>query len=357
MEDSALVRFLLEHNKEQSKEYCNPDTVLWRRQYRAKHPTEIAALKCMDGRLHLPVMTNVPLGVIQPFRNIGGRFDLGWPFFGVVLKDWVEEAVDRGHDAVILVTYHFSQGDKHRGCKGYGYDIDASREGAFALRDQIERVFGVEHLIVYPIVIGIETDEDALIFHGAGGKTIEMARLTSVDEDLLRAQIHSLYPDMKTQIVLDLLPLAIGNYAHIAEVRSSGRKPVDSVHKEQILGVGRGFDWLHLHNKALLVGPFSYDLGDSIANAAGILLDNIQSGRISKDEGVVLLASAAYQDEVGTDPRLAEEKAKSLAKFSLAIIQEKVPELLPHLSTLVGILDMNTRKFSRVNFVESRTAF
>lgn len=353
MKDSALVEFLLEHNREQSANYCNPDTVLWRRQYRAKHPTEIAALKCMDGRLHLPVMTNVPLGVIQPFRNIGGKFDLGWPFFGIVLKDWVEQAVDHGRDVVILVTYHFSKGDRHRGCKGYDYDIDASKRGAFALRDQIERVFGANHNIVYPVVLGIETDEDALIFHGVNEKVLDMAGHAHIDEDLLRAQLHALYPDMKMQIVSDLLPLAVGNAAHIAEVRASGRKPIDSVHKEQILGVGRGFDWLHLHNKALLVGPFSYDLGDPIANAAGILLDNLKNGRISREEGVVLLASAAYQDEVGTDPKLAEEKAVSLARFSLSVIREKVPELIPHLSVLVGILDMNTREFHQTDFSET----
>lgn len=348
MRKSDLVQFLLDHNKEQSKIFSSPDSVLWRRQYRAKHPTEIAALKCMDGRLHLPVMTNTPLGIIQPFRNIGGIFDLGWPFFGVVLKDWVDYAVSRGRDSLILVTYHYSKGDKHRGCKGFGYDTEAAEAAATQLKAQIESVFGKGHAVVYPVLIGIETDEDALILHGRNNKIMDLSTQTNIDEDLLLNELHSLFPDMKTQIVQDLLPLVVGNIGHIQEVRASGRKPVDSDHKEQILGIGRGFDWLHLHNKALLVGPFSYDLGDPIAKAAGILLDNLQKGRIPKQEGVVLLSSAVYRDEAGVEPGLSREKAISLAKFSFETIQNHVPELIPHLSMLVGTVDMNTREFYEI---------
>lgn len=38
------------------------------------------------GRAHQPsVDTHTPLGIIQPFRNLGGMFDLGWPHLGEVL--------------------------------------------------------------------------------------------------------------------------------------------------------------------------------------------------------------------------------------------------------------------------------
>lgn len=348
MKKTDLVQFLLDHNKEQSKIFSCPDSVLWRRQYRAKHPTEIATLKCMDGRLHLPVMTNTPLGIIQPFRNIGGKFDLGWPFFGVVLKDWVDYAVSKGRDALILVSYHYSKGDIHRGCKGFGYDTEAAKSAAAQLRLQIESVFGKDHSVVYPVLIGIETDEDALILHGQKDRILDLSTINEANEDLLLNDLHSLFPDMKPQIIQDLLPLVIGNIKHIQEIRASGRKPVDLDHQEQILGIGRGFDWLHLHNKALLVGPFSYDLGDPISKAAGILLDNLQKGRIPESEGVVLLSSAVYRDEAGVEPALSREKAISLARFSFETIKTHVPDLLPHLSILMGTVDMNTREFHEI---------
>src|SRR6185437_13558885 len=158
-----LVEFLTERNKEQSKTYTSSDAVLWRQQYRAKYPTEIAALKCMDGRLNLALMTETPPGIIQPFRNIGGKFDLGWPFFCVLMREWVEYALSRGRDCMVLVTYHYSKGDSHRGCKGFGYDTKAAIANAEALRAKFEDVFGSSHQIVYPIVVGIETDSDSLV--------------------------------------------------------------------------------------------------------------------------------------------------------------------------------------------------
>lgn len=348
--DPSLISFILKHNKEQSAIYSDPGNVLWRRQYRAKHPTEIAALKCMDGRLHLPVMTNTPLGIIQPFRNIGGQFDMGWPFFGQLLKEWVDFSVSKGRDCIVLVTYHFSKGDHHRGCKGFGYDTERARRETQLLKEQIERVFGTHHNVVYPILVGIETDEDALILHGENGTVLNLAHEHDTNVEYFTAKLQRAFPDMRLQMVVDLLPLLLGNIAHIADVRQAKRSPVEASHMEQILGVGRGFDWLHLHNKALLIGPFSYDLKDPVAKAAGILLDNLNARRIPKKDGVVLMASAAYREQTGVEKNLATEKAKSLSQFAYHTIKENVPGLMKHLSVLVGTVDMNTRLFTRIPF-------
>jgi len=350
MKNDKLINFLLRHNERQSEEFATPDAVLERRQYRAKHPTEIAAWKCMDGRLHLPIITETPLGIIQPFRNIGGQFDLGWPFFGLLTKEWVDYALNRGRDSLIFVTYHFSKSNVHLGCKGFAYDTEAAKKFTRNLVHQVERVFGVRHSVVYPIQLGIETDEDALILHGVGDAVLDLGKIKEIDEEKLCIQLRKLFPDMKTQMVEDLLPLVMGNLRHIAKKRNEKKTKVAIDHEEQILGVGRGFDWLHLHNKALLVGPFSYDLGDPISKAAGILLDNINCKRIPKKDGVVLMASAVYRDEVGIERQLANEKAISLAQFAMSTIKEKVPDLMHHLNLLVGTVDLNTRKFNRLPF-------
>ena len=150
-----LTAFILERNKIQSREFCSPGTELSRRMYLAKHPSRILAMKCMDGRLNLALMTETPPGIIQPFRNVGGKFDLGWPFFGHLLLEEIEEAVASGRPAVVLSTYHFSKGDTHRGCAGYQHDTKAAHDGARRLHDQFERVFGGEASVVRTLVVGV----------------------------------------------------------------------------------------------------------------------------------------------------------------------------------------------------------
>ena len=346
MPNKKLVQFLLNHNKKQSKIFSSPDAVLWRTQYRAQHPTELAAMKCMDGRLNLAVMTNTPPGIIQPFRNIGGQFDLGWPYFGQVLDSWIMRAANLGRDSVVLVTYHWSKGDKHRGCRGFDYDVKAARVYTLNLKKQIERVFGKNHAVVYPILLGIETDEDALLFEGENGRMLDVSSELETSQEKVEIKFRSLFPDMKEHVVQDLLPLVFGNIQHIREMKEVQRPVTILAHKEQILAVGRGFDWLHFPNKALIIGPYSYDLGGPITTAANILLENIKLKRIPKEEGVVLLASGLYHDDAGSDKPRAIEKAHSLARFAQNTIPSAIPELLPHVQMLTGIVNFNTRLFT-----------
>ncbi|MEK7631526.1 MAG: hypothetical protein AAB445_01490 [Patescibacteria group bacterium] len=343
---SAIIDFLIQRNKEQSAIFSSSDVTLARRQYREIHPTEIAALKCMDGRLNLPFITHTPVGIIQPFRNIGGQFDLGWPFFGELINDWVHYAISRGRNCVILVTYHWSAGEKHRGCKGFNYDTNAARAYTEKLRNQVETVFGTAHAVVYPILVGIETDSDALVLHGVKGQVWDVGKEQVLDDEHVRVRLQQLYPDMRWGMLNDLLPLLRGNLEHIAQIRESKRPVAEAEHKEQILAIGRGFDWLHLPNKALIIGPYSYNLGQPLATAAKILLDNLTAGRIPKNEGVALLTSGAYRDEAGPEKYLAMEKAKSLSDFAQETIRVEVPDLMPHLHVLAGVVNLNTRFFT-----------
>ena len=350
MQTTTVIDYVLAHNADAVRDYANPDNALWRRQYRARCPTEIATLECMDGRLNMPIMCDVPVGIIHQFRNIGGKFDLGWSYFGLLVNRWVETAVKRGHDALVIVTYHYSKGNTHRGCAGWGYDTNAARNDAFAIKAQFERVFGNEHRIVYPIIIGIETDEDVFIVHGENGETLELASITETGMASLRATLRRLFPDMREQVVLDLLPLLEGNVKHVANVRAHNRTPVEHEHMEQVMGIGRGFDWLHIHNKALIIGPYEHNLREPVEKAAGILLSNLEAGRIPKDDGVVVMTSGTYKDENGPERLLAIEKALSYARFAKKTIEAAVPALVPHVSYLAGYVDVNTREYRRVPF-------
>lgn len=344
-----LIEFVVSRNAEQSNDFCDPSVRLWRRKYREAHPTEIAALKCMDGRLNLAVMTGTPPGIIQPFRNVGGRFDLGWPFFGELMREAADYAISKNRFFLIFVTYHFSKGDTHRGCKGFGYDTEGAKRGAEALRTQFERVYGSKMRVVHPIVVGIETDDEGLIFHGEKGGVYDVSAHRNDSEEDVRHALEGLYPSMPRQMLEDLLPLIVGNQARVIEVAAANRPPIDLDHREQIVAVGRGFDWLHLPNRALIVGPYDHDWPSAVATAGGIVLDNIKHGRVPKDEGALLLISSLSREERGSHGwNTAVEKAQYLEKISKQVLSERVPELTPHLNTLSGVLDASTRLFYRL---------
>jgi len=295
----------------------------------------------MDGRLNLPVMTQTTVGIIQPYRNLGGKFDLGWPFFQATLDDWVQYAIGRGRHCIVFVTYHYSRGDVHRGCRGFNYDKVAARDTAVALKTQFDRIYGGGAVV--PIVCGIETDLDALILHGEDGRVFDLSEAKLSSQEETEILLRSLYPRMSERVISDLLPLINGNIKHISQVRSSNRLIEELEHSEWVLGVGRGFDWLHAINTAFIVGPFDPHLSFAIETAAKLLESNIEEARIDPN-GIVLLTSAAFRDSAGPEHNLAKEKAIFLSKFSLDIIKRRVPKLIPHLQVLTGCINLNTRK-------------
>jgi hypothetical protein len=339
---SAGIDYLLDLNERHAREFM--DLAVERRRYRGEHPTEIAALKCMDGRLNLPVMTQTTVGIIQPFRNLGGKFQLGWPFFQAIIDQWVQYAISRGRHCMVFVTYHYARGDIHRGCRGFNYDTDAARSTAIKLKEQFDHIYGQGAVI--PVVCGIETDLEALILHGEDeSRSVDLAMIKETSQIELDELLRSLYPSMPTKVIADLMPLVRGNIRHVAEIRASNRAIEEAEHKEWVLGVGRGFDWLHAINTAFIVGPFDPHLSLAIETAATLLQGNIDDGRVNPKKGIVLLTSAAYRDAAGPEYHLAREKASFLSKFSLDIIKDRVPNLMPHLQILTGLTDLNTRKF------------
>lgn len=346
-----IKNFVIDRNKEQTAEFRNPAAQADRRLYRAQHPTEILVTKCMDGRLNLALYTQTPPGILQPFRNIGGRFDLGWPFFQEVISEAVGYAIGKGREVVCITSYHFSHGDHHRGCAGFGYDTDGAHKAADILRGQFNRVFGdTNQRPIYTLTIGIETDEEALTFHGSTGAVLEVAKLplTTTEAEVTKS-LHELYPDMRTSMIRDLVPLVMGNIAHINELRIAGREPIDLEHREQIIAVGRGFDWLHIPNKALIIGPYSHEWPSIVARAGGIILGNLKEERIPADQGILLLLGAFYREEEGASGwRLKEEKVRYLRKTAEEALREGVPELVPHLSILSGVTHADTREFRLV---------
>ena len=325
--------------------FTDPETWLARQRYHAAHPTDIVAFKCMDGRINIPVATHTPPGVIQPFRNLGGRFHLGWPHLNEALSHHILRTAGSGRQTLALITYHFSRGDPARGCAGFNYDTGAAIAHTHTIKEQVEEVFGRGHGSVYPIVCGFETDEDALILHGADGSRLNLAEISADQADSLAPRLAALYPDMSRQMREDLLPLLRGNLERIAQVRGLNRT-LDIEHREWMICVGRGFDFLHTPNLALIIGPYSPNLEDPIRKAGGIIRNNMRSGRIPAD-GFLLLASAPYE-ELGVDRARAVLKARFMSDFTAGLIRDEFPDLADTMHCRTAVLNWQSRALEQV---------
>ncbi len=308
-----------------------------RAQYQVAHPSAIIALKCMDGRLHLPVATQTPQGIIQPFRNLGGIFDLGWPYLGDLLAGAVLQARLANRSVLVLITYHFSRGSKARGCAGFNCSKTAALAAARQLQQQFRQLYP-DLTRVFPLVCGFETDSDGLLLHSTVPTAIDNAviDLTALPANTdLAGLLQQHLPEMSAQLQADLLPLLNGNLAHIAQVQGSNR-PLAQEHREWMLCIGRGFDFLHVPNTALIIGPFSPDLTQPLRQAAAIIAANMQQGRIP-DDGALLLASVPYQ-HAGAEQRRAILKARFLANFAMTTVQQHQPQLAAKLSIKTATL-------------------
>jgi len=329
--------------------FRSPEAWLARERYLAEHPTAIAVMKCMDGRINLPVMTNTPPGILMPFRNLGGAFDLGWPHLGEVLAHHVQNWVRVGRRVLFLVTYHYSKGDPHRGCAGFNYDTEAAYAHTQVIRRQMQQIFGAEHSTIYPLICGIETDEDTIVVHGTNGEKLDMSQITPDERSTLEPRLAALLPDMPAQMRADLLPLLLGNLDTIARVREQAARHerlLDIEHREWMICVGRGFDFLHTPNLALIIGPYSPNLDVPIGKAAGIIEGNMRSGRIP-DDGFLLLASVPYM-EIGIDRARAELKSIFLARFAAEVIRNERPELAEKMFIRTAVLDWHARTLETI---------
>jgi hypothetical protein len=79
------------------------------------------------------------------------------------------------------------------------------------------------------------------------------------------------------------------------------------------------------------------------------LLHNLEEGRIPKNEGVVLATSAVFDPGMGPkseiDRRRAVLKSRQFAELALEVIKKDVPDLVPYLTTIKGIVNPATRQY------------
>lgn len=345
------LRWINDRNIEYSELFQKD--ALSRQVYLTKHPTGLCAFKCMDGRVHLPAITKTPLGIIKPFRRLGGIFDLGWPFLGEKFMDWLLGQINLAKPVVIFITYHFSKGDNpKRGCAGFNCNLENAKAFAQSFKQQIERIFFKDNSAVHTVIVGMETDEDSLIFHNNGDQ-IDICDLLEDSHDVVTSKFQKLFHGMADGIINDIMPLVFGNIEHVKETRLSQRPIIETEHREWIVGIGSGFDWLHAPNTALIIGPWSLRPDIDIEKAFSIVRKNMQEHRISKD-GFILLISSEYNDIVHQPVKLYHrnirlEKVNTLKNFALDILnKEEFSDLKDKVKILPVLVDEQTKRFENI---------
>jgi hypothetical protein len=340
------IDWLVDCARRHSEEFQRPEAQLARSLYLAEHPTAIVVFTCMDGRINIPIATNTPDGIILSFRNFDGRFDLGWPHLGRVLTKLVDGLASRKRPILVLVMYHYSKGNPRCGCDGFNYDTYVARTHMYGIKRQIEAVFSTDHCTVYPVVCGFETDEDTLILHGSSGNVLDLSTISSTDQETLPALLAQLYSDMPDLMRQDLLPLVMGNIAHIASIKQVSRELIIE-HREWMICIGRGFDWLYMPNQALIIGPYSPELADPIRKAASIIDANMHAGHIP-DDGFLLLAEETYR-EIGVNRTYAELKSRFLSGFAANIIRIDFPKLAEKMHVRTAVLNWQLRAMEMID--------
>ena len=336
-----LKEKILAMNAERSRLF--QETNHERRNYRREHPIEIAVTMCMDGRVNLTVVCELPVGIISPFRNIGGRYDLGWPLLRHFLNELEGYAYKKRRPMLLIITYHWSKGDEHRGCAGFKYNKAEAIASMKQFKAQVDSCYGSR---IHTILMGLETDSDALIVHGDKDRILDMSEKDGASVLGLQGDLAELFPLMPEQMRMDVASLLFGNVRHIAKVRVERRCLKEFKHNERVLAIGQGFDWLRNDNFALIIGPCDPVLDQPIVTAATIIHRNWKEKRIP--QGGVLLVSTPFrkcEDRSG-----AVEQSRYLANLATRCIAKQVPEMVNFFEPLVGVLDIETRAFEAIEF-------
>lgn len=322
-----------------------------RRSYRDEHPTEFLILKCSDGRLVFAIWTKTLAGILQPLRNIGGRFEMGWLHFQLVLRSWKKYADKKGRHSAVIVTYHFASGSRFQGCAGHRYNDQVAYEFALGLKNDLDRYAEDELKLqsdtrLCPFLVGMDTRKQSLILHGDDDRRpIDLATIKDAREGEVINLLAGHYPKKWKQtrrVILDWVPPVKGNIEHTSEVEGQDSVAQNQDHRESILAVGRGFDNLNQLNTAIIVGPWELPNEVPIITAAQVITQNLERGVIEKP---TIWTSAVYRDE-GGDKFLAESKTHYLRKFTLETLKKHFPRFASEAQILSTTTNLDDRSLN-----------
>lgn len=342
--------YLIDLNARKSEEFIRdkPKRQEWRRDGHA----EWGNFECMDGRVNCSAIMGAPHGIMQSWRNIGGKFDVKkWPRLWNSVEKMVVCAKRSKRPVILNINSHYSRSEPKLGCKGHHYDIEVARAASWALKSQFD-YYHADDPDVCVIQTTTETDEDAIIFHAPQKPDLDLGMVAGASESDIWKALRELYCRqhslMSDRIFKDILLFAMRNLEHVSEVRRAKRPIAEAEHREWVLAVGQGFDWLRVPNTALIVGPFDPNFLQSVRIAGQIIAGNMQCPGFNKQRGVVILASSQFDPHIGpAGQRYAADVAKDLAYRAKIVLEQGVPELRSYLlGHLTVSVNMDTRRFN-----------
>jgi len=349
----TLISRIKQINREYSENFCLPDAQAERRWFCEEYPVGLFSFGCMDGRNNIPNATEIPLGVMKNFHFAGGEWHW-WNNVSTVFSKDIARHEKKHRASLVLVSYHFSRSEKHLGCAWFNYDTDAAIKANLKFLKKIERVYGDKHKVVFPVLVGLETDEESLVIHDSNNheNVLRVADLQEYDENYLKTTLVQMFGLIEANTMKMLLRLIAGNINHVAKIRASHRPVIDLDHREWILAIGNGLDWFRATNQAIIIGMYSYNPQEAIKTAASVIEKNLRTGQISKEDGFVLLASSSFHSESGYEKTSAREIALEYMRFAKEIIAQHYPQLLEMMHPLVTITNLDDRKFIEVKDID-----
>lgn len=341
-EFSPLVSNLIAINKNYCQEFRRQAQML--NAYALKHPTTIMVFKCMDGRILFSSFTETPLGYLRNFRNLGGQFNMGWKGLKEALTNTVQKNHDEGRGCLAIITYHYSKGDPKRGCAGYKYNVKASMDGAMQFKKQIKDAYRELPYHIFPIVVGIETDEESLKFHNGNGSFLDLATIDpGITDDEMFNRLIDLYDYIPGNALADLNPLLMGNVRHTNKVKSSERPIAEMEHGEWLVGAGgaSAYEWLHVPNTALLVGQYNPNIERPIAEALHVIRDSWKPGK-----KFLYMSAASYGGN--NHAQLVMPEVRYYSRMIKETAEKFYPELLPDMYPVRALVDSYTQQLKIV---------
>ncbi len=317
---------------------------LSRRHWEEYNHVRVFFLGCMDGRHDFERVCKLPTGTVRTY-GMRGAFNLGSPWFGHLLVSDVERDVVKHGYALVIESFHFSKcNNAGLGCKAYGHDLTAAREGINLQLAQSRFVWQQEARVLV-VAWGYDTDKgDIYMVSEDGSKGTYVSELgIEPSEASVRALLKQYYPSATEKHVKEMAYLILRNSEYIRELKD-GVQTVD--HTERIVIFGRGALGVFDINTAFRVGPFSDDLFAPLGTAMGIIKQNLEAGRIPSDREILLITAALCEDpHNGPHVRQCQLKAGHFKHAGLEYLfgapgATKLNELQESLQTLKGKVDV-----------------
>jgi hypothetical protein len=320
---------------------------------RAIWEMECLVLKCMDGRNDLTRWTQLLYGLVQALRTTGGVFDPGHILLRNRIHGLMKYAQSKQRYLIVIIAYHYSKSGQHLSCRFENGDRLAARMFARGLTEAIAAIYG-RSLAVYPICVGMETDEEAITFEGVeDGRSLPIATLDSeTDVPACMSRLYKLYPGMAEKVLKNLAEMAAKNYRHVASIRQDPKPDEALDHNEYGSLLGDGADFHHKPNELIILWPGVYDLAGPVRTSMEINGGNLlrRYNRLGEERyrhrvnGILLIGSAYFRDS-GADERSAQAEAKANLDYQYKVLQASYPQLLPYVSGISGAVDFRTRRF------------